>query len=257
MHCDSERNSAFGVAHLHQRIHQLDALAPQAPRLLPRSVRCPVRRTAGNPATECAARSCRSSRRSRRARSAAARGSRCSRSSSCCDCATSSGTRAVSTSIVGAAGSCRLRRRRRALSAPSHREARRRRSSSASRTPARPPGARTPRGAARRPGRAIARWISANDDGASSCGSDCSCALRLAQLAQLAPSNADTAPRAPRRGIHGLAVAQAQQMVDRCVHGKDSDCGSSSSRRRWCARASCDLEKLAVRPIRRAISPCV
>ena len=35
------------------------------------------------------------------------------------------------------------------------------------------------------------------------------------------------------------------------MHDEDSILGSSSSRRRACARASCDLEKLAVRPSRR------
>src|SRR5437868_1300245 len=55
----------------------------------------------------------------------------------------------------------------------------------------------------------------------------------------------------------GLTVAQTQQVLDTCVHERDSACGSSSSRMRTCARESCDLEKLVVRPSRRPISAWV
>ena len=47
--------------------------------------------------------------------------------------------------------------------------------------------------------------------------------LDLAQLAQLRGAMRTLLDVRRRRGVDGLAVAQAQQMVDRCVHGNDSD----------------------------------
>src|SRR6266571_6612581 len=55
----------------------------------------------------------------------------------------------------------------------------------------------------------------------------------------------------------GLARPQRQQIVHRAMHHDAAPSSSSMPRRRACARASCDLEKLTVRPICSAISSCV
>src|SRR6266702_8141427 len=55
----------------------------------------------------------------------------------------------------------------------------------------------------------------------------------------------------------GLARLQRQQIVHRAMHHDAAPSSSSMPRRRACARASCDLEKLTVRPICSAISSCV
>ena len=63
-------------------------------------------------------------------------------------------------------------------------------------------------------GRGIARWISTNDAGASNCGSDCTCARVSRQLVQLGGTMLTLLHVRRCRRVHGLAVAQAQQMVD-------------------------------------------
>src|SRR5213080_4374935 len=58
-------------------------------------------------------------------------------------------------------------------------------------------------------------------------------------------------PRGPFPG------RERQQVVHRAVHHRATPSSSSMPRRRACARASCDLEKLTVLPICSAISSCV
>src|SRR3989454_6831688 len=58
----------------------------------------------------------------------------------------------------------------------------------------------------------------------------------------------------PRRPFSRL---QGQQVFHRAMHHRPTPSASSICRRRACARANCDLEKLTVLPICSAISSCV
>src|SRR5437764_1081285 len=59
------------------------------------------------------------------------------------------------------------------------------------------------------------------------------------------------------RPAGSLARPQGQQIIHRAMHHHAAPSSSSMPRRRACARASCDLEKLTVLPICSAISSCV
>ena len=91
--------------------------------------------------------------------------------------------------------------------------------------------------------------------------------LEFRQFPQLLPGRLQARDFSPQRriGIHrgtrlrvyGFAVANAQQVFSAGVHDSPPSSALSPSsrvRNRLCARASCDLEKLVVRPIIAPIS---
>ena len=187
-------------------------------------------------------------------------GKLCSRSSSCCDCATSSSTRARSRRRRAAspARAGRLAARRRsATSVLSHRAARRRQRRPPSRAPALRPPAAT-RAAERDRSARIALLDPLHARSARRTAAAPAARVRVVDRAlQLGRASWHCSTCAATRPPTGSPSRRLSKWSIRaCMAMTRLGC-SSSSRRRACARASCDLEKLGVRPSRRAISPCV